>query len=88
MNDFEWEARMDDINLVLEAMFMPEGSLRRQRYDPNGIVKGQVPDDKIWDYHQELITTPNEESIRSELIAKINEDIANGKYDEFLKDCR
>lgn len=76
---------MDDIHDILEVMFIPEGSPERKEYDPNGIVKGEVPDDKIWDYHQELITTPNEESIRSELIAKINEDIANGKYDAFLK---
>ena len=86
MDNFEWEARMDDINIILEVMSLPEGSAERQRCDPDGIVKGHTPDIKTaWDIYQELITTPNEESIRSELIAKINKDIANGKYDSLLK---
>lgn len=85
MDNFEWEARMDDINIILGVMSWPEGSAERQRLDPDGIVKGQHDIKTAWDIYQELITTPNEESIRSELIAKINKDIANGKYDSLLK---
>ena len=83
---FKWEERMENINAVLETMSLPKNHSERKKYDPKEVVTGEIPENKVWDYHNELVHTPNEESIKSELIAQINRDVAAGKYDEFLEE--